>query len=188
MLATPFYFMNQCLDCGDPYSYDPSNPLGASAERCSACRKRETTRRKKIILFSVASWGYPIRCAKCGYDRSVNALQLMDARAYLHEPKTQEEKEKRAKEQYILCLNCAAEVKFREVEAKAIIPKDGPPMVEFYETKVTVVKQKLPTFKERTQDAIEAEVVTDAPEGTKRAHEVTRRISTSEVPDVPIDV
>lgn len=124
------------------------------------------------------------RCMKCGYDACVHALQLVDARTYLSEAKTTEEKLRRAKEQLLLCSNCYIELKSREVEMKVVDINRTPILVEFYQTRVTITKQKVPTFTERTTDALEAEIVRDAPNGIESAKKDPRRIEAGQVLDV----
>jgi len=172
-----------CISCGSEYDYDPSNPLGCSSERCSRCRKRDSILNKKIILFNIAGNG-TIQCRKCGYRDCIGALTLVDGKSYLDDPP----KEVRAKTQFILCLNCDAEIKNGAAEFKVIDSKCYPIEVEFYSTKVVVVKTKLESFISYSHDAQEAEVVRGAPEGIGDAKARTKRISTNDMPIVQIDV
>jgi hypothetical protein len=107
---------------------------------------------------------------------------LADTKLYLDPATTQEEKEKRAKTQYLLCLNCAAEIKSNEVEAKIINTKVYPVEVEFYERRVQVVKTKLNSIT-YSSDVIEAEVTRDQP-ATARSVGQAKRIEGGCVIDV----
>lgn len=166
--------MNICLDCGRDYEYDSNNPMGSSSLRCPACRKKDSEKNKKIILFNIAG-NENIRCRKCGYSRCLNAIVLADTKLYLNPATTQEEKEKRAKTQYLLCLNCSTEIKSGEVEAKIINTKVYPVEVEFYERRVQIVKTKLDSIT-YSSDVIEAEVTRDEPE-TSRVVGKAKRIT-----------
>lgn len=109
----------------------------------------------------------------------------MDAKSYLKKATTQEEHERRAKEQYLLCLNCAIEIKNREVEVKIVDSTKTPVLVEFYHVHVAITKQKVPAFKNNTRNAIEAEIITGgAPEGVERKTQKFRGIETDQVLDV----
>lgn len=155
--------MNTCLDCGADYHYDPDNALGASSLRCPKCRKKDSEKNKKIILFNIAGKDV-IRCRKCGYARSWSAIVLADTTNFINPATTQEEREARAKTQYLLCLNCAAEIKSGEVEAKVINSKVYPVEVEFYERQVQIVKTKITPIVSYNHNAIEAEIVSGGAE------------------------
>ena len=156
--------MNICIDCGSDYFYDPSKPLGASSERCPSCRKKDSEKNKKIILFNIASAGTVAMCRKCGYKNSPSAFVLMNAVALLGKPPDSfEEKKKQAERQFIVCLNCKAEIDSNEVEYKVTDSKSRPVKVEFYSRKVQIVREKIDPIVEFSSDAVEAEVVTDDP-------------------------
>lgn len=176
-----------CIDCGEEYNWNPSHSLGASSTRCARCRKRSSVLNKKIILFNIAGNGNP-QCRKCGYKDCIGSLTLLDGKSYLGDPKTQEEKEVRAKSQFILCLNCDAEIKHGMFEFRVIDSSCYPIEVEFYSLKVTIVKEKIESKVSYTHDAREAEIVGDAPEGIGSAKARTKRIGSGEMPSVPIDV
>jgi hypothetical protein len=176
-----------CIDCGEEYEYNPSKPLGASSARCSRCRKRDSILNKKIILFNIAGNGN-LQCRKCGYKDCVSALTLLDGKSFLGDPKTQDEKEVRAKSQFILCLNCDAEIKQCLFEFKVIDSSCYPIEVEFYSLKVTIVKEKITPKVSYTHDAREAEIVGDSPEGISNAKARVKRISPGELSTVQIDV
>jgi Zn ribbon nucleic-acid-binding protein len=164
--------MNTCIDCGCDYEYDASNPLGASSTRCPKCRKKDSAANKKIILFNEAS-NSNIMCRKCGYQNNINALVLVDGVERLHKPKTFDQEVANAKTQFILCLNCQAEIKSSEVEFKVTDSKSYPIHVEFYSRHVTVVKEKLKSFN-FSSNVIEAEITGDNPETTRVARSPER--------------
>lgn len=129
--------MNICISCGIEYQYDSNNPLGASSVHCCGCRKKNTKFNKLSRLFEIAG----TRCLKCGYNRSIYALKLMDAVAPITAIKTQEQQEKQAHKQFPLCLNCDMEIKVGDVEMKVI--SSNPIKVEFYLKEVQVTKTKI---------------------------------------------
>lgn len=175
--------MNTCLDCGKDYKYDPNDPRGASSLRCPACRKRETIKNKKIILFNIAGNG-TIQCRKCGYSRCENAITLADTTNFLNKATTQEEKENRAKSQYLLCLNCEAEIKSGEVEAEVVNSKSYPVVVRFYEKEVRIVRTEIKPSVEYSNDVSDVEVTTSDP-ASVRVVGTPKRIARGTTIDLP---
>ena len=173
--------MNICIDCGRDYIYDPNNPKGSSAYRCSNCRKKETELQKKIKLFSIASNGPP-SCRCCNYSKSERALSLIDAVNFLEKASNQEEKEKQAKRQFVVCLNCKARIDGGELEFKINDSSSCPVNVSFFETKVIVTKERKEIKVEnKSQDALEVEIVEGETGELHRANARAKRISTIEV-------
>jgi len=181
--------MNICIECGTDYDYNPSKPLGASSERCCSCRKKDSEKNKKIILFNIASSGNPM-CRKCGYRSSVSAMTLINAVTPIGKlPDGFEDKKKQAEKQFIVCLNCKAELDANEAEFKVLSSKCTPVDVEFYSRKVTVVREKIKQVVTYTDDAIEPEITTDSPKGERFGGEaqVPRRTPTLKMSPLPID-
>lgn len=133
--------MRTCIDCGRDYPYISTDPKGASADRCCPCRKKDSAKNKKLALLEIAS---PDRmeCRKCGFDY-VFALNLVNGKEFIG---TLPAPKELAKTQFILCHNCLEQVKRGDVEFKADT-KTYPVSVEFYETRVRVVKVEIPTRK-----------------------------------------
>lgn len=148
---------NICIDCGREYDYDSSNPLGASAYRCCACRKRQSRKNKKIKLFFIASPNPA--CRICGYSNPV-ALNLVDAIERFNKPENEKEKEQAAKTQFIVCSNHLAEIQEGEIGFKVTNSKSYPVEVSFFSRKVLVVEEPLKAAIEYSSDAKETEVVT----------------------------
>lgn len=109
---------------------------------------------------------------------------MTDTVSYLSKATTHEEKEHRAKTQYLLCLNCSAEIKAGEVEAKVINSKSYPVVVEFYEREITVVKKKIEARVNYSNNAIEAEITRDEPKGA-RVVGTPKRIDCGTETDMP---
>lgn len=177
--------LNTCVDCGNDYEYDPNRPLGTSSSRCLKCRRKNTELNKKLILILLAGNG-KAECRKCGYKRSVNALLLIDAVDYLEPANSLEEKKKRAQEaQFVLCLNCNAEVLANEVEMK--VTQTQPVKVEFYSRKVTVVREKIePAIEDHDPESIETEIVSEYAGGAAtRVISTQKRIGGGGIIDVP---
>lgn len=170
--------VNICIDCGKEYEYDSGNALGASSIRCCNCRKKDSALNKKLILFSIAG-NEVASCRKCGYRRSIHALTLIDTKEVLSKPKTQEEKEKFARSQYILCLNCQAEIQSGEVEAKVVNRNTYPIKVEFYFKNVIVEKTKIEIEDHIiSEDALPVELVRDEeiPQEIRTVQRKTKRL------------
>lgn len=160
--------MNICIDCGDEYLYDPKNPLGASTIRCSSCRKKDSKFNKKARLFEIAG----DRCLKCGYSNSIYALHLFNAIDPLHTPKTQEELEQQAHKQFPLCLNCKAEIESKDVEMKVVSRQ--PIRVEFYQTRIEVIKTKLEDFNKIESNV---EIVDEEPKEFRQVSTAPKKIT-----------
>lgn len=175
-----FKLMNTCIHCGNDYPYDSNDPKGASAAHCPKCRKRQSKKNKIIELLNIACNGN-IMCRKCGYRNPV-ALSLFDGVMALSPPTNDEQRKIKAKTQYALCLNCAAEVDAEEVEVKVINSKVTPIQVEFYERKVVVIRQLIQPAASYT-DAEIPEVVSESGD-----HAETRRAKTRALESPPIEV
>lgn len=177
--------MNTCIECGDDYPYDPSNPLGASSVHCPRCRKRQSKLNKKIILFNIAGNG-KIQCRSCGYSRSVNAIVLINGVNFLNENPNEEEKKLQAKQQFLLCLCCDAQVKAGEVDFRVTNSKVSPICVEFYERKVVVCveKRRMEAAVNYSSDVIQTELSSDG-DSAKRISRKTPRIDSGPTIDVP---
>lgn len=172
--------MNTCIDCGEEYHYSSKNAKGASADRCSPCRKRQTILNKRIHLLNIAGAGNPM-CRKCGYRNPV-ALVLIDGLARLTKQDTDEFREENAKTQFVLCYNCESELQHRLIEVKVTDTSKTPIKLEIYECKVTVVKTPIKSQFEYSDDAQEFEISNggeDAAPGRKK--EVLRIGSTIDV-------
>lgn len=182
-MSAPFSFMETyCIDCGIEYDYNPSKPLGCSSLRCRKCRKKQTELNKKLILILLAGNG-KAECRKCSYSRSSSPLRMVDATSHLYRATSQREREDRARRsQFVLCLNCLAEIDANEVEYK--VSSTDPVQVEFYSRHVTVVKEKLKSVEAPSSDVIETEVVTDGPK-TSRVVGEKKRIESGRTIDVP---
>lgn len=170
-----------CLDCGNDYNYDPSNPLGASSNRCCKCRKRDSEKNKKLILLEIAGHGQ-IRCCKCGYN-NVAALALMDAVFPLGgKAESFDERKRAAKDQYIICHNCREEIKAGEIEVK--VKGLNPVSVEFYAKVITVTKVMVGSNEK--SDALDCEITTDEPQTDRipRAEKEIKRIAPLHMPDL----
>ncbi len=111
----------------------------------------------------------------CGYS-NISGLTLIDGIEYLIKPSTQKEREANAKKQFIVCLNCEAQIKSGEVEFKVIDSKCFPINVEFYSRHVRVVKEKIEPKVNYGSEAVEAEITRDEPTGARvvRQKEVPR--------------
>lgn len=178
--------MNICLDCGGDYSYDPNKPLGASSSRCSKCRKRDTIKQKKIALLMIAGHGV-LQCRKCGYSRCTSALLLKDAVGFMNEVSSQEEKEIRARSQFILCLNCDAEIESNEVESKVTNSKSYPVEVEFYSREVRVVSTKIEPVVSYHHEYSDVEIVKSEDGGeAKRVSPTKTRFIGTQKTDMPV--
>lgn len=151
--------MNVCIDCGVDYIYDPNNALGASSSRCTKCRKKDSKINKIIRLFEIAG----DRCIKCGYSGSIHALSLFNAIDPLSKPVTQEQLEAQAKKQFVLCLNCKAEIENKVYEMQVI--SSSPIKVEFYYRQVRVELTKISTYINQSDDV---EIVDKTPEDLKK--------------------
>ena len=159
--------MRTCIDCGIDYKYHSSKPLGASADRCCSCRKKDSVKNKKIILLNIAGGG-EIGCRMCGYHNTILSLNLVDGVSILGKKDvTEEGKKKQAEKQFILCSNCLGEVEDNKVKYRVTNAKVIPIEVEFYTTKVEVVKTILKPKKQYSSDAIEAEITTDGPKDVR---------------------
>lgn len=155
--------MKICISCGNDYEYDCNRPLGASSERCSRCRKKQSILNKKIELLNIASNNNP-KCFKCGY-RNPTGLILIDGVLPLIKPRNETQLKLQAKRQFVLCLNCNSELQNNLIEIKVIDVSIQPIKVEIYEVKVEVVRQKLSTsinYKDGSE--IEIEIVKDSAE------------------------
>src|SRR6478609_8321502 len=149
-----------CLDCGVDYEYNSQKSMGASSERCSSCRKKDSAKNKHLEILEVAGNGIA-RCRKCGYSGCVTALRFIDAVALLGKnAESHDDKMERAKTQFILCLNCEEEVRSSTIEFKVINAKVYPVEVEFYSRKVTVVRNKIESFVDYNHEFQDTEVVT----------------------------
>ncbi len=163
--------MNICLDCGEDYNYDPSNPLGASSTRCPKCRKRDSVKNKKLKLFLIAGHGVA-KCRKCGYNNSINALNLIDGVSFLDPPSP----EVKAKQQFILCNNCKAEIDSHEIEFKVTNSKVTPIEVSFFLREVKVIRTEIKPSVEYHHDYQEVEIADNGGENARVVGK-TKRIS-----------
>ncbi len=151
--------MNTCIDCGYDYNYDPNNPLGSSSVRCCKCRKKQSKLNIKFNLLEIAGDGN-VSCRKCGYSRSVSALKLLDAVDPIVKPKTKQQLEAQARKQFIVCLNCEAEIQSDQVSIKTTNHTVYPVLVSFYESKVVVQEIETPF----NSPSFKMEVTKDSPE------------------------
>src|SRR6478735_1881537 len=175
--------MNVCIDCGSDYKYDSSNALGASSIRCAKCRKRDTKKQKRISILMIAGNGV-LQCRKCGYRSCSGALILVDGVSSIDQPTSREEKERRARAQFLLCLYCSAEINSSEVEFNVTDSKFYPIKVEFYAREVRIVKTKLEAVVNYNREFEDVEVTTDGAETERIVHEKKRFIEQSPI-DVP---
>jgi len=177
-----------CIDCGNDYKYDPNRPLGASTSRCPTCRKKDTAKQKTIALMMIAGHGV-LQCRKCGYRNCSSALVLKDGIAFLDEASSQEEKEHRAKSQFILCLNCNAEIQSNQVTLKVTNAKVYPIEVEFYAREVRVVSTRIEAVVNYNSDYQDVEVTTDGSTAERVSRPKARAIEQSaiDVPTVQVD-
>jgi LSD1 subclass zinc finger protein len=162
--------MNICIDCGNTYEYNSDKPKGASSVRCAECRKKDTKYSQKYKLLNIAG-EENISCYRCGYSRSIYALTLYDIVDPLIKPVTQEEKEKQAKNQIILCLNCLQEIKDGDI--KINVNSSHPKSVSFFEAKVILQCTSTEIRKEKTN----VEIVEEIPREATRVDGITKRIS-----------
>lgn len=98
----------------------------------------------------------------CGYSK-ISGLTLIDAVLPLVKPTTEKEKEKQAEQQFILCLNCEAQLSAREMQFK-VISSTHPMEIEFYSRHVRVIEEKLTPKINYSHDAIETEITGDEPQ------------------------
>jgi DNA-directed RNA polymerase subunit M/transcription elongation factor TFIIS len=159
-LFTTYNNMNEqyCRDCGEAYIYDSSNPLGCSSVRCCKCRKKNSKLNIKFALMEIAGDGV-VACRKCGYNRNVSALKLVDAVLPLSKPKTKYEIENQATRQYIICLNCDAEIHSEQVSVRVTDARSYPVLVSFYESRMIVEEISTPF----SSPTIKMEVTKDEP-------------------------
>lgn len=135
--------MNICRDCGEDYIYDSDKPLGSSSVRCAKCRKKNSKLNIKFELLEISGDGN-IGCRKCGYQKNASALILIDAVTPLSKPKTKEELKAHARKQFVLCLNCNAEIESEQVSVKINNANTYPVIVSFYESRVVIEQISTP--------------------------------------------
>lgn len=124
-----------------------------------------------------------LQCRKCGYRGCSDALTMVDGIAFMDQPSSQEEKERRAKSQFLLCLNCKAEVDASEVEFKVTDSKFYPIKVEFYAREVRIVKTKLEAVVNYNREFEDVEVTQD---GGTTERVVTQKTRAIEQPAVDV--